>query len=182
MRIIVIGPPGAGKGTQANKLAAKMAVPHVSTRQLLRESVSMGTKPGVATKHYVEAGDPVPAGVTNALVADRLSQPDCRSRGFILDGYPRSPDQTEALTRTLTANDASIDAVLHFQVCKGELLKRLRQRARADDTDDVVEHRLQVYREQSAPLLDHYRNELITVDGIGSINDVFARALRALGL
>ena len=181
MRIIVIGPP-VGKGTQANKLATKLAVPHVSTGQLLRESVSMGAKLGVAAKHYVEAGDLVPSGVTNALVADRLSQPDCRSRGFILDGYPRSPDQAKALTRTLTANDASIDAVLNFQVCKGELLKRLRQRARADDTDDVVERRLQVYREQSAPLLDHYRNELITVDGIGSINDVFARALRALSL
>ena len=117
MRIIVIGPPGAGKGTQANKLAAKLAVPHVSTGQLLRESVSMETKPGVAAEHYVEAGDLVPSGVTDALVADRLSQPDCRSRGFILDGYPRSLDQTDSPTRTLTANDASIDAVLNFQVC-----------------------------------------------------------------
>jgi adenylate kinase len=107
VRSILIGPPGAGKGTQAHKLAAKFAIPHIFTGQLFRESVGAGTKLGMAAKHYLAAGD-------HALVADRLSQPDCRRHGFIRDGYPRSLEQAEAVSRTLAARDTSIDAALKF--------------------------------------------------------------------
>ena len=98
-----MGPPGAGKGTQAHKLAAKFAIPHISTGQLFRESVGAGTKLGTAAKHYLDAGDLVPSDLTNASVADRMSQPDCRRHGFILDGYPRSLEQADAVSRTLAA-------------------------------------------------------------------------------
>jgi adenylate kinase len=181
LRIVLIGAPGAGKGTQACKLAAKFAVPHVSTGQLLRESVRLRSKLGMAAKHYIEAGDLVPAELTNTLVADRIGQTDCRRNGFILDGYPRSLEQAQALSCTLAARDTSIDAVLNPQVCEDELFTRLNCRARADDTDEVIQNRLKVYREQTAPLLDYYANQLITVDGVGSIDEVFTRVLRALG-
>jgi adenylate kinase len=180
VRIILLGPPGAGKGTQAQKLSSKFAIPHVSTGDLFRESISIGTKLGMAAKRYLIAGDLVPSDVTNALVRDRISQTDCRSNGFILDGYPRALEQAEALTRTLADRGDNIDAVLEFQVPEDRLLERLRERARADDTDEVIHNRLRVYRQQTAPLLAHYHNKLITVDGVGSIDEVFTRALRAL--
>ena len=177
----MIGPPGAGKGTEAYKVAAKFAIPHISTGQLLRESVSVGSRIGTAAKHYLEAGDLVPSNLTNALVADRISQIDCRRHGFILDGYPRSLEQAAKLTHTLAARDTNIDTVLKFQVRDDELLTRLKRRGRADDTDEVIHNRLRVYREQTAPLLDYYGNELVTIDGVGSIDEVFTRVLRALG-
>ena len=180
MRIILLGPPGAGKGTQAQKLSSKFAIPHVSTGDLFRESISIGTKLGMAAKRYLIAGDLVPSDVTNALVSDRISQTDCRRNGFILDGYPRALEQAEALTRTLANRGDNIDAVLEFQVPEDRLLERLRERARADDTDEVIRNRLRVYRQQTAPLLAHYHNKLVTVDGVGSIDEVFTRALRAL--
>jgi adenylate kinase len=135
----------------------------------------------MAAKHHLEAGDLVPSNLTNALVADRISQIDCRRHGFILDGYPRSLEQAAKLTRTLAARDTNIDTVLNFQVCDDELLTRATSRARADDTDEVIGTRLKVYREHTAPLLDYYGNKLVTVDGAGSIDEVFTRVLRALG-
>jgi adenylate kinase len=181
VRIILIGPPGAGKGTQAYRLAAKFAIPPISTGQLVRESVSVGSRLGMAAKHYLEAGELVLSNLTNGLVADRISQIDCRRHGFILDGYPRSLEQAAKLTRTLAARDTNIDTVLNFQVRDDELLTRLKGRGRADDTDEVIQIRLKVYREQTAPLLDYYGNKLVTVDGVGSIDDVFMRVLHALG-
>lgn len=181
MRIILLGPPGAGKGTQAQKLSDKFAIPHISTGELFRESISIGAKLGIAAKRYLIAGDLVPSDVTNALVRDRIRQPDCSRNGFILDGYPRSLEQAEALTRTLMARGDNIDAVLEFQVPEHELLERLRERARADDTDDVIHNRLRVYQEQTAPLLAYYHNKLITVDGVGPIDEVVTRTLGALG-
>jgi adenylate kinase len=182
VRTILIGPPSAGKSTQAYKLAAKFAIPHISTGQLLRESVSVGSRLGMTAKHHLEDGDLVPSSLTNALVADRISQTDCRRYGFILDGYPRSVEQAAKLTRSLAARDTSIDTVLSLHVCEDELLTRAKRRARADDIDEVVlQTRLKMYREQTAPLLDYYSNKLVSVDGAGSIDEVFTRVLRAVG-
>jgi adenylate kinase len=181
VKTILIGPPCAGKGTQAYRLSAKFASPPISTGQLLRENVSVGSKLGMAAKSHLEAGDLVPSNLTNALVADRISQIDCCRHGFILDGYPRSLEQAARLTRTLAARDTTIDTVLIFQVSDGELLKRAKSRARADDTDEVFRIRLKVYREHTVPLIGYYGNKLVTVDGTGPIDEVFTRVVRALG-
>jgi adenylate kinase len=176
----LLGPPGAGKGTQAQKLSEKLGVPQISTGDLFRDNISRGTKLGLEAKRYLDAGDLVPSDLTNALVADRISQPDAAD-GFILDGYPRSVEQAEALRKLLEAQGTKIDAVLEFQVCEEELLKRLKERGRADDTEEVIHNRMKVYRDETEPLLQYYRNELKPVDAVGGVDEVFARALRALG-
>ncbi|OKH76159.1 adenylate kinase [Mycobacterium sp. SWH-M1] len=180
MRIVLLGPPGAGKGTQAQKLADKLGVPHVSTGDLFRYNISNNTELGVEAKKYLDAGDLVPASLTNALVDDRLDDEDAQA-GFILDGYPRSVEQAEALDQMLAKRNLSLDAVVEFKVPEEELVSRLQGRGRADDTEDVIRNRFKVYREETAPLLDHYRDSLITVDAVGELDEVFARALKALG-
>jgi adenylate kinase len=180
VRVVLLGPPGAGKGTQAQKLSEKLGIPQISTGELFRHNISEGTKLGLEAKRYLDAGDLVPSELTNALVEDRISQPDAAD-GFILDGYPRSVDQADALRKMLEARGAKIDAVVEFQVCEEELLKRLKGRGRADDTEEVIHNRMNVYRDETEPLLAYYRNELKTVDAVGGLDEVFARALRALG-
>lgn len=180
MRIVLLGPPGAGKGTQAQKLADKLGVPHVSTGDLFRYNISNNTELGVEAKKYLDAGDLVPASLTNALVDDRLDDEDAKA-GFILDGFPRSVEQAEALDQMLAKRNLSLDAVLEFRVPEEELVSRLQGRGRADDTEDVIRNRFRVYRDETAPLLDYYRAELKTVDAVGELDDVFARALQALG-
>ncbi|HLR98073.1 adenylate kinase [Mycolicibacillus parakoreensis] len=180
MRVVLLGPPGAGKGTQAVKLADKLGVPQISTGDLFRHNISAGTELGVQAKKYLDAGDLVPASLTNALVEDRIDQPDAAG-GFILDGYPRSVEQARALQAMLERRNTGVDAVVDFQVSQDELLARLKGRGRADDTDDVIRHRMQVYRDETAPLLEYYRDELKTVDAIGDVEEVFERALRVLG-
>jgi adenylate kinase len=180
VRIVLLGPPGAGKGTQAEKLAEKLGVPHVSTGDLFRRNISNETELGLEAKKYLDAGDLVPAELTNALVDDRLDDADA-TEGFILDGYPRSVEQAEALREMLAKRDLLLDAVVEFRVSEDELLARLKGRGRADDTEDVILNRMKVYRDETAPLLDYYQGELKTVDAVGSLDEVFARTLRALG-
>ena len=181
MRVVLLGPPGAGKGTQALKLSEKLGIPQISTGDLFRKNISEGTSLGVEAKRYLDAGDLVPAELTNKLVEDRIEQPDAVD-GFILDGYPRSVDQAEALDEMLKRHDTRLDAVLEFAVSEDELFTRLKARGRADDTEDVIRNRMQVYRDETAPLLDYYRtNNLKTVDAVGAPDEVFQRALQALG-
>ncbi|WP_370332503.1 adenylate kinase [Mycolicibacterium hippocampi] len=180
MRIVLLGPPGAGKGTQAQKLAEKLGVPQISTGDLFRFNISNGTELGLEAKKYLDAGDLVPATLTNALVDDRLEDADVDA-GFILDGYPRSVEQAKALDGMLSKRKLSLDAVLEFRVPEDELVSRLKGRGRADDTEDVIRNRFKVYRDETAPLLDYYSETLTTVDAVGEFDEVFARALKALG-
>ncbi|MBS1692449.1 MAG: adenylate kinase [Actinobacteria bacterium] len=180
MRIVLLGPPGAGKGTQAIKLADKLGVPQISTGDLFRHNISTGTELGIEAKKYLDAGDLVPATLTNALVDDRLDDEDAAS-GFILDGFPRSVEQAEALAAMLKKRDVTLDAVVEFRVPEDELVTRLLGRGRADDTEDVIRNRMKVYRDETAPLLDFYSADLKTVEAVGSLDEVFARALKALG-
>ncbi len=180
MKIVLLGAPGAGKGTQAQKLAEKLGIPQISTGELFRHNIENGTKLGVEAKRYLDAGDLVPSELTNQLVADRVNDPDA-ANGFILDGYPRSVEQAEALHDMLQRRGTDIDAVVEFRVSQEELLQRLKARGRADDTDEVILNRMKVYRDETAPLLEYYSDELKTVDAIGTLDEVFARALQALG-
>ena len=180
MRLVLLGPPGAGKGTQAEKLAEKLQIPHLSTGELFRQNINNGTKLGLDAKRYLDAGDLVPSELTNELVDDRLSNSDADG-GFILDGYPRSVQQAKALHDMLERRGSRLDAVLEFRVAEDVLLERLKARGRADDTDEVILNRMKVYRDETAPLIEYYSGELKTVDAIGTVDEVFARALQALG-
>ena len=181
MRVVLLGPPGAGKGTQAVKLSEKLGIPQISTGDLFRKNISEGTPLGVEAKRYLDAGDLVPSELTNKLVEDRIEQPDAGA-GFILDGYPRSVEQARALDGMLKNHNTKLDAVLEFAVSEQELFERLKSRGRADDTEEVIHNRMQVYRDETEPLLEHYsHNNLQTVDAVGALDEVFARALRALG-
>jgi adenylate kinase len=181
VRVVLLGPPGAGKGTQALKLSEKLGIPQISTGDLFRKNISEGTPLGVEAKRYLDAGDLVPSELTNKLVEDRIEQPDAAD-GFILDGYPRSVEQARALDEMLKNHNTRLDAVLEFAVSEQELLDRLKSRGRADDTEEVIHNRMQVYRDETEPLLEYYsHNNLQTVDAVGSLDEVFARALRALG-
>jgi adenylate kinase len=180
VRLVLLGPPGAGKGTQAVKLAEKLEIPQISTGDLFRSNINDGTELGLEAKRYLDAGDLVPSELTNALVDKRLDEPDVAD-GFILDGYPRSVEQAEALTHMLEARKTKLDAVLEFRVSEEELFKRLKDRGRADDTEEVIHNRMNVYRDETAPLLEYYDGAVRTVDAVGSLDEVFARALQALG-
>jgi adenylate kinase len=180
VRVVLLGPPGAGKGTQAVKLAEKLELPHLSTGDLFRENIGNGTELGLKAKSYLDAGDLVPSELTNELVDDRLSNPDTDA-GFILDGYPRSVQQAQALHDMLERRGIELDTVLELRVPEDALFERLKARGRADDTDDVIRNRMNVYRDETAPLIEYYSRELKTVEAVGTVDEVFARALQALG-
>ena len=180
MRLVLLGPPGAGKGTQAERLAEQLGIPQISTGELFRRNIDNDTKLGLEAKRHLDAGDLVPSDLTNQLVDDRLDEPDA-ANGFILDGYPRSVEQAKALHEMLERRGTDIDAVVEFRVPQDELLQRLKGRGRADDTEDVILNRMKVYRDDTAPLLEYYSSQLKTVDAAGAVDEVLARALKALG-
>ncbi|WP_300403344.1 adenylate kinase [uncultured Nocardioides sp.] len=185
MRMIFMGPPGAGKGTQAAVVAEKYGIPAISTGDIFRANVGEGTPLGLEAKRYMDAGEYVPDSVTNNMVRDRLAQPDAEP-GFLLDGYPRTLAQVEELDGMLAASGASLDAVVVLTVDSEELVQRLLKRAetsgRSDDTEEVIRHRQDVYTEQTAPLIDVYRDRglLLEVDGLGEVAEVSERILTAL--
>lgn len=180
-----MGPPGAGKGTQAKAIAARHGIPAISTGDIFRANVSQGTPLGVEAKKYMDAGDYVPDEVTNLMVRNRIDEDDARP-GFLLDGYPRTVAQVEELDGMIGFTGHALDAVLVLLVDEEELVARLLQRAqiegRADDTEDVIRRRQQVYNDQTHPLIDVYRGRgiLLEVDGMGEVAEVEARLLKAL--
>ncbi|MEV6273948.1 adenylate kinase [Nocardia sp. NPDC051832] len=180
MRVVLLGPPGAGKGTQADLLSDKLGVPHISTGDLFRANISQQTALGREAQKYMDAGDLVPSDVTNRMVEARVNEPDA-ANGFILDGYPRTVDQADALEKILGDMNSKLDAVLCFVVAEDTVVERMLARGRGDDNEGVIRNRLRVYREETEPLLTHYDGLVVSVDGVGEVDDVNARALRALG-
>lgn len=179
MRIVLVGPPGAGKGTQAVIISGRLGVPHISTGELFRAHAERATELGMAAKTYMDRGDLVPDEVTNEMVHQRLQDPDAAT-GFLLDGFPRTVTQADVLAGYLAEQDAVLDAVLEFQVPEDVVLERLLARGRADDSADVIHNRFEVYRSETAPLLVYYADELVQVDAVGTVEEVTARALKAL--
>ena len=185
MRLLLIGPPGAGKGTQASKLSEVFGIPAISTGDIFRENVKNETPLGLEAKSFMDSGAYVPDSLTNKLVRDRLKNPDC-ANGFLLDGYPRTSDQVNELDDILTETNGSLDAVIQLTADTDEVVRRLAKRAidqgRSDDTEDVIRNRMAVYEEQTAPLITMYaaRGFLIMVDGLGEIEEVTSRIVEAL--
>ncbi|WP_457007191.1 adenylate kinase [Geodermatophilus sp. SYSU D00965] len=189
---MLLGPPGAGKGTQAQIIAGRLGVPAISTGDIFRANVSGGTPLGLEAKVYMDAGDLVPDEITVAMVKDRLAEADAKG-GFLLDGFPRTIAQAEQLRTSLEDLGHALDRVLELVVDEEELVRRLSGRVmvvdgetvqREDDKPETVRHRLQVYREQTAPLSGFYEAEglLARIDAIGAIEEVTARAMAALGV
>jgi adenylate kinase len=191
MRLILLGPPGAGKGTQAQRLVQKHGIVQLSTGDMLRTAVAAGTPVGLRAKSIMDAGQLVPDEVVVAIVADRIDQPDVK-RGFVLDGFPRTVPQAQALDRLLAERGLRLDGVIELKVDEGILLKRIETRVaemtargeklRADDNPEVLKGRLAAYRAQTAPLAEHYHRKdmLKTVDGMATIDAVTAAIDRIL--
>ena len=185
IRLVLMGPPGAGKGTQAAVVAETLGTPHVATGDIFRANVADETELGVQAKRYMDAGEYVPDSVTNDMVRDRLVQADALG-GFLLDGYPRTVAQVEELDAMLAAAGHKLDKVVALTVdtdeVVGRLMKRAAEQGRSDDTEEVIRHRLKLYADQTQPLLNLYgeRGLLVEIDGLGPVQDVTARVLAAL--
>ena len=179
MRLILLGPPGAGKGTQAERLVEKFGIVQLSTGDMLRASVEAGTEIGVKAKAIMDRGDLVPDEIMVAIISDRIDEDDCKN-GFILDGFPRTISQAEALEDLLERKSIKLNAVIELEVNDEILIDRISNRissnsvARSDDNAETLKNRLEVYHKQTAPLSDYYRNQkkLKTVDGMRSISEV----------
>jgi adenylate kinase len=191
VRVVLLGPPGAGKGTQAQIIAGRLGVPAISTGDIFRANVSGQTELGKKAKAFMDAGELVPDEITVAMVKDRLAEPDAKA-GFLLDGFPRTIAQAEQLRSSLAELGHGLDCVLELVVDEEELVRRLSGRRmlvdgemvqRDDDKPETVRRRLQVYREQTAPLAGFYETEglLARIDAIGEIDEVTARAMEACG-
>jgi adenylate kinase len=205
MRLVLVGPPGAGKGTQAQFLAAHYSIPHISTGDIFRANLKAGTPLGLQAKSFMDNGELVPDSVTNEMVKDRLTHDDV-ANGFLLDGFPRNVAQAEVLRAILAEKKTPLHAVLEFSLANEEIVSRLSSRRtckecfqpsvgvekcpscggdvyqREDDKAEVIARRLEVYQEQTAPIVSFYRNEglLITVGALGSVEDITAHAISAL--
>ena len=185
MRLIIMGPPGAGKGTQAKFIAEHFKIPAISTGDIFRANVSEGTELGLEAKRYMDAGEYVPDEVTNLMVRNRIDEPDAVN-GFLLDGYPRTLAQVEELDGMIRFTGHRLDAVVCLTVDQDEIVSRLLQRAqvegRADDTEDVIRRRQEIYLEQTEPLIDVYskRGIVVEVDGMGEVDEVTSRIFEAL--
>ncbi|MBM9502717.1 adenylate kinase [Leptospira sp. 201903071] len=175
--IIFMGPPGAGKGTQAKILCQNLGIPQISTGDILREAVKNQTAMGIEAKRYMDAGDLVPDSVVIGIIKDRIREADCKN-GFLLDGFPRTVEQADALDSLLKSEGKSIDKAINLQVSDAELLKRLLSRAeiegRADDNEATIKNRLDNYNKKTLPLLDYYaaQKKLSQVNGVGSLEEV----------
>ena len=192
IRLLIVGPPGAGKGTQASAVAEAYGIPAISTGDIFRANIEQGTELGKQVQEIMASGGFVPDELTNSIVADRLKQDDAQG-GFLLDGYPRTTEQVHELDRILAESGAELDAVIQLQADTDEVVKRLTKRAleqgRVDDTEDVIRHRQDLYREQTEPVIAIYaeRGVVVEVDGLGTVDDVAARvrdglAARGLGV
>ena len=205
MRLVLVGPPGAGKGTQAQFLAAHYSIPHISTGDIFRANLKAGTPLGVQAQSFMDRGELVADSVTNEMVKDRLTHDDI-SNGFLLDGFPRNVAQAEVLRAILAEKKTPLHAVLEFSLANEEIVARLSARRtckecgapsvgqdkcpqcggdvyqREDDKAEVIARRLEVYQEQTAPIVSFYRNEglLISVGALGSVEDITAQAISAL--
>ena len=185
VRLLIVGPPGAGKGTQATGLAAAYRVPAISTGDIFRANIKNSTELGLRVKAIIDSGELVPDSLTNELVRDRIAEADARG-GFLLDGYPRTLEQVSFLTDHLAESHAAIDAVVQLVVDPEIVVQRLRNRAleqgRADDTEEVIRNRLSVYETETAPIVAVYRDRgvLVEVDGVGSVAEVGERVLAGL--
>jgi adenylate kinase len=191
MRLVILGPPGAGKGTQATKFATRLGIPQLSTGDMLREAVAWRSTSGLRAKHFMDRGDLVPDEVVVSVVINRIDHSDA-ANGFILDGFPRTVTQAEALDQELATRGIKLDAVLELEVDENALLDRIRGRAqqaanngeriRSDDNPEVFKTRLDVYRAQTAPVTEYYRSQglLDTVDGLQSIDVVTEELAAAL--
>lgn len=206
MRLILVGPPGAGKGTQAVHLAEHFHIPHISTGDIFRANLKEGTPLGLQAKSYMDKGELVPDSVTNAMVKDRLGNSDT-ANGFLLDGFPRNVAQAQVLRAILAEKQTPLDAVLELSIDNAEIISRLASRRtcrgcgkvfpgaapqcdscggelyqRDDDKEEVIARRLEVYAEQTAPIVSYYRQEglLITISALGAVPDVTSHAIRAL--
>ncbi|ESQ04310.1 adenylate kinase [Streptomyces sp. ADI96-15] len=214
MRIVLVGPPGAGKGTQAAFLAKNLSIPHISTGDLFRANISQGTELGKQAKSYMDAGNLVPDEVTIGMAEDRMGQADAEN-GFLLDGFPRNVSQARALDESLKAQGVALDAVLDLEVPEDEVVKRIAGRRicrndsshvfhveyskprtegvcdvcggelyqRADDKEETVRKRLEVYHNETEPIIDHYKAQglVVTISALGKVDEVTARAMAALG-
>lgn len=184
-RLLIIGAPGAGKGTQATRIAEKYGIPAISTGDIFRANIKAGTQLGQKVQAIIESGQLVPDELTNEIVADRLSREDVVN-GFLLDGYPRTVDQVHALDRVLQAEARALDAVVLLEADTNAVVERLLKRAeiegRVDDTEEVIRHRQEVYANQTAPLVELFeaRGILVAVDGLGAVDEVADRISAAL--
>jgi adenylate kinase len=182
MNLILMGPPGSGKGTQAKRLVEQFHIPQISTGDILREAVASGSPIGKRAKAIMDRGELVPDEVVIEIVRERIARADCKA-GFVLDGFPRTQKQAAALDQLLVDQGRARARVLALCVADEELRKRIlaRGEGRADDTEETAKRRLDVYKRDTQPVLDHYRDQLHKIDGVGSLDDVTARLLGALG-